>query len=58
MMDQDVIIGPVNLGNPGEFTILELANKIIEITMIVKIVLIVTKYLNKLHVKILNIIFC
>ena len=26
MMDQDEMIGPVNLGNPGEFTILELAN--------------------------------
>ncbi len=31
MMDQD-FIGPVNLGNPSEFTILELAKKIIELT--------------------------
>jgi len=29
--DKD-FIGPVNLGNPGEFTILELAKKIIELT--------------------------
>ena len=26
MMDQEEMTGPVNLGNPGEFTILELAN--------------------------------
>lgn len=32
MMDADDFIGPVNLGNPGEFTILELAQKIIELT--------------------------
>lgn len=33
MMDSpDKLIGPVNLGNPGEFTILELARKIIEMT--------------------------
>lgn len=33
MMDSDDnFTGPVNLGNPGEFTILELANKIIELT--------------------------
>ena len=25
-------IGPVNLGNPGEFTMLELAEKVIELT--------------------------
>ncbi len=31
MMNQD-FIGPVNLGNPGEFTILELAKKAIEFT--------------------------
>lgn len=30
-MNQDYI-GPINLGNPGEFTILELAKKIIEMT--------------------------
>lgn len=28
----DEFIGPVNLGNPGEFTILELAEKVIELT--------------------------
>ena len=28
----DEIIGPVNLGNPGEFTMLELAQKVIEKT--------------------------
>ncbi len=33
MMDgPDEFVGPVNLGNPGEFTILELAAKIIELT--------------------------
>ena len=32
MMDQDEVIGPVNLGNPNEFTILELATKVIELT--------------------------
>jgi len=32
MMDQDELIGPVNLGNPGEFTILELAMMVKEIT--------------------------
>ena len=32
MMESEDFIGPVNLGNPGEFTILELAEKIIEIT--------------------------
>lgn len=32
MMDsRDGFIGPVNLGNPGEFTILELAQKVIEL---------------------------
>jgi UDP-glucuronate decarboxylase len=31
MMDQDDLIGPVNLGNPGEFTILELASTIREL---------------------------
>ncbi len=30
MMDQDRLTGPINLGNPGEFTILELARKVIE----------------------------
>lgn len=29
--DKDVT-GPINIGNPGEFTILELANKVIELT--------------------------
>jgi UDP-glucuronate decarboxylase len=32
MMDQDDMVGPVNLGNPGEFTILELASMIKELT--------------------------
>ncbi len=32
LMDQDAVIGPVNIGNPGEFTILELAEKVIEQT--------------------------
>lgn len=32
MMEQDRLTGPINLGNPGEFTILELANKVIELT--------------------------
>ncbi len=32
MDTDDDFTGPVNLGNPGEFTILELANKVIELT--------------------------
>jgi len=32
MMDQDEITGPVNIGNPGEFTIRELAEKVIHLT--------------------------
>ncbi len=32
MMERDGFIGPVNLGNPNEFTILELAEKVIEMT--------------------------
>lgn len=32
MESADDITGPVNLGNPGEFTILELAEKVIEMT--------------------------
>jgi UDP-glucuronate decarboxylase len=32
MMDQDQLVGPVNLGNPGEFTILELATMVKELT--------------------------
>ena len=32
MMDQDELVGPVNLGNPGEFTILELANMVKELS--------------------------
>lgn len=32
MMQQDGFVGPVNLGNPGEFTILELAKQVIELT--------------------------
>jgi UDP-glucuronate decarboxylase len=30
--DDDDFIGPVNLGNPGEFTMWELAHKVIELT--------------------------
>ncbi len=32
MMDCDDFTGPVNIGNPGEFTMLELANAVIELT--------------------------
>jgi UDP-glucuronate decarboxylase len=32
MMDQEELIGPVNLGNPNEFTILELATMVKELT--------------------------
>ncbi|MFD0988930.1 UDP-glucuronic acid decarboxylase family protein [Mariniflexile jejuense] len=32
MNSRDGFIGPVNIGNPGEFTILELAKKVIELT--------------------------
>ena len=32
MMAKNDFIGPVNIGNPGEFTILELAQKVIELT--------------------------
>ncbi len=32
MMRTEDFIGPVNIGNPNEFTILELANKVIELT--------------------------
>lgn len=32
MGSPDAVIGPVNLGNPGEFTILELAQKVIDMT--------------------------
>jgi UDP-glucuronate decarboxylase len=32
MMNNKDFIGPVNLGNPDEFTVLELANKVIELT--------------------------
>lgn len=32
MMDQDACIGPVNIGNPHEFTMLELAKKVINLT--------------------------
>ncbi len=32
MMDTEGFTGPVNLGNPGEFTILELAEKVIDLT--------------------------
>lgn len=32
LMNQTNIIGPVNIGNPGEFTIIELAKEILELT--------------------------
>ena len=32
MMNTDGFIGPVNLGNPGEFTIMELAEKVLRLT--------------------------
>ena len=31
-MNQDETIGPMNIGNPSEFTILELAEKVIKLT--------------------------
>ena len=30
LMNQDSIIGPVNIGNPGEFTMIELAEKVLQ----------------------------
>lgn len=32
MMNNEEFLGPVNLGNPGEFTMIELAQKVIELT--------------------------
>lgn len=32
MMNKEDFVGPVNLGNPGEFTMLELAEKVLELT--------------------------
>ncbi len=32
MMNQDETVGPVNLGNPGEFTMLELAEQVVKLT--------------------------
>ena len=32
LMEQDATIGPVNLGNPGEFTMMELAENVIRLT--------------------------
>lgn len=32
MMNQDEVVGPVNLGNPGEFTIRQLAELVLELT--------------------------
>ena len=32
MNSRDGFVGPVNIGNPIEFTMLELANKVIELT--------------------------
>jgi len=31
MMKKDNFVGPVNIGNPGEFTMLELANKVLQL---------------------------
>ena len=31
-MNQDETVGPMNIGNPGEFTIMELAEKVIRMT--------------------------
>jgi len=32
MASEDEIVGPINLGNPGEFTMMDLANKVLEMT--------------------------
>lgn len=32
LMQQEQVVGPMNIGNPGEFTILELAEKVIALT--------------------------
>lgn len=32
LMEQDKLVGPVNIGNPGEFSMLELAEKVIHLT--------------------------
>jgi len=32
LMNQDEIVGPVNIGNPGEFTMLQLAERVLELT--------------------------
>ena len=32
LMEQDKLVGPVNIGNPGEFTMLELAERVIHLT--------------------------
>jgi UDP-glucuronate decarboxylase len=32
LMNQEKDIGPINVGNPGEFTIRELAEKVVELT--------------------------
>jgi UDP-glucuronate decarboxylase len=32
LMNQDALIGPVNIGNPGEFTIKELAEQVVKLT--------------------------
>jgi UDP-glucuronate decarboxylase len=32
MMNQDNVIGPVNIGNPGEFTIKQLAEMVVQMT--------------------------
>jgi UDP-glucuronate decarboxylase len=32
MMNQEKIVGPVNAGNPSEFTMIELANEVLSLT--------------------------
>ncbi|GIW69628.1 MAG: NAD-dependent dehydratase [Patescibacteria group bacterium] len=32
LMNKEDFMGPINIGNPGEFTMLELANKVLELT--------------------------
>ena len=32
MASPDAVTGPINIGNPGEFTILQLAEKVLELT--------------------------
>ncbi len=32
LMNQDAVTGPINIGNPGEFTMLELAEEVLKLT--------------------------